>query len=244
MKIFVISLKNSAKRRKAITSQMKKMDLDFEFVDAVDGRLGLPKKYEPMVNRKLAKKRLGGDLSDGEIACALSHALVYKKIVDEKIKNSIVLEDDCIIDNYFAEMVNNKLCEKSGKGFIYLYHLYGRAMYGTKQSFLKGYDAVKLAKTPNGAVGYYMTFDTAEKLIEKVLPISWVSDWGVDIVNMVDTVAITPRIVKHPPIEQSVLESGRTGNKSTFGQFGFLSTTCYKFKKIFSYKISENITGD
>ena len=244
MNIFVISLKTATDRRKKITATMKKLGLDFEFFDAVDGRNGLPKKYQPMIDRTQAKKRLGKNMSEGEIACALSHALVYKKIVDKKIQHSIILEDDCIIDKDFAKMVKNKLCEKSCNDFIYLYHLYGRAVYGTKNKFLNGYNTVKLAKTPTGAVGYYLTLETAEKLLQKVLPISWVSDWGVDVVNMVDTVAITPRIVKHPPMEQSVLESNRTGNKSVFGQFGFLSTVCYKFKKIFSYKISNSVTGD
>ncbi len=242
MKIFVISLKDSKDRRKKIESQMKKLKLNFEFFDAIDGRKVLPKKYESMVDRKLAQRRLGKEISDGEIACSLSHALVYKKIIAEKIKNAIILEDDCIFGDDFAEMVKNKLCENSGKDFIYLYHLYARAMYGSKNKFFKQYNMVKLAKTPNGAVGYYLTLETVQKILEQALPISYVSDWGVNINNITNTVAITPRIVTHPKIDNSNLEILRTGNKNSVGQFGICSLLCYKFKKIFSYKISKTIT--
>ena len=79
-------------------SQMKSLDLTFEFFDAIDGRQGLPNKYEKYVNRK-------NSLSDVEYGCALSHALLYKEIVDKKIPHSIILEEDCIIDNDFAKLV-------------------------------------------------------------------------------------------------------------------------------------------
>ena len=51
MKIFVISLKDSKDRRKEMESQMKSLGLAFEFFDAIDGRQGLPNKYESMVDR-------------------------------------------------------------------------------------------------------------------------------------------------------------------------------------------------
>ena len=123
------------------------------------------------------------------------------------------MEDDCILGDDFAEMVKNKLCENSGKGFIYLYHLYARAMYGSKNKFFKQYNMVKLVKTPNGAVGYYLTLETAKRLYESIIPISWASDWGVNINNITNTVAIIPRIVNHPKIELSYLENNRTGKK-------------------------------
>ena len=242
MKIFVISLKDSKDRRKEMESQMKSLGLAFEFFDAIDGRQGLPNKYESMVDRKLAKKRIGADISDSEIACALSHALVCKKIIDENIDNAIILEDDCILGDDFAEMVKNKLCENSGKGFIYLYHLYARAIYGSKNKFFKQYNMVKLAKTPNSTVGYYLKLETVKKILEQVLPISYLADWGVNINNITNTVAITPRIVNHPKIELSYLENDRTGKKSMFGQFGFWNWLCCQIKKQFSYKISKTIT--
>ncbi|NLJ92631.1 MAG: LPS biosynthesis glycosyltransferase, partial [Aeromonadales bacterium] len=36
--IFVISLTRSIERRASITKQMKRLELEFEFIDAVDGK--------------------------------------------------------------------------------------------------------------------------------------------------------------------------------------------------------------
>ena len=242
MKIFVISLKDAISRRKEITKQMKVLGISFEFFDAVDGRNNLPKKYESMVDRKRARHRLGKDMSDGEFACALSHALVYKKITDEKIKHSIVLEDDVILSSDFGAMVKQKSCEKTGKDFLYLYHLYARAMIWGKMPFLKGYDVCNMAKTPNGAVAYYISVNMAKQLSAEALPISWVSDWGVDIASY-NSALIVPRIVTHPPMEKSNLENNRTGKNNIAGQFGIAPWVWYKFKKIFSKKVSQCVEG-
>ncbi len=42
-------------------------------------------------------------LSLPEIACTVTHILIYKYIVDNGIENSIVFEDDCILKENFAE---------------------------------------------------------------------------------------------------------------------------------------------
>ena len=243
MKIFVISLKDSKDRRKEMESQMKSLGLAFEFFDAIDGRQGLPNKYESMVDRKLAKKRIGADISDSEIACALSHALVYKKIIDENIDNAIILEDDCILGDDFAEMVKNKLCENSGKGFIYLYHLHARAIYGSKGIFYKEYNSVKLAKVAKSTVAYYLTLKIAKELYKDSVPISYFADWSLDLVGLFNVVAIMPRIIQHPKLENSVLEKDRVFSKNKFGQFGFWNWLLYQIKKQFSYKISSRVEG-
>ncbi len=51
------------------------------------------------------KKRIGREMADPEFGCALSHLFVYKKIIDEKIDYTIVLEDDAILGQDFAKMI-------------------------------------------------------------------------------------------------------------------------------------------
>ena len=241
MKIFIVSLKDATQRRQNITKRMKDLGLSFEFFDAVDGRNGLSECYEPMIDRNAIKRRLGG-MSGGEIACALSHALLYKKIVDENINNTIILEDDVILSDDFSVMVTQELCEKSGKDFIFLYHLFARAMVWGKVPFFNKYSLVKLARTPNSTAGYYLNNYMANYLYENTIPISWVADWNVNIAS-INSGAMVPRIVQHPAIENSGLEKNRQAIKKAFGQFGFYSYLCYKVKKIFSYKISKTVEG-
>ena len=80
----------------------------------------------------------------------------------------------------------------------------------------------------------------ARQLSKIGLPISWVSDWGVDIASY-NSGLIVPRIVSHPPMEKSSLEGSRTGNGSMFGQFGFMPWLKYKAQKMFSTKVSNSI---
>ena len=166
MKIFVISLKDSKDRRKEMESQMKSLGLAFEFFDAIDGRQGLPNKYESMVDRKLAKKHIGADISDSEIACALSHALLYKEIVDKKTPHSIILEDDCIIDNDFAKLVKRNYLQNSNCKGVLLYHLSASVIKLFSKPLFGEYQIHKIAKTPFAAVGYYLTLPMAEKLLK------------------------------------------------------------------------------
>ena len=92
--ILVISLPDSTDRRKAITARLDALSLPFEFVDAVDGRNGIPDECKPMVDRQGAVSFMLHPLSDAEFGCALSHLAAYKRVVDDGIPHALILEDD------------------------------------------------------------------------------------------------------------------------------------------------------
>ena len=93
--VFVLSLPDCHDRRARVSAALDGLGLPFEFVDAVDGRRGLPPEYESQIDRPLAQKK-GGILSDAEFACALSHINIYRRIVSENIDYALVLEDDAV----------------------------------------------------------------------------------------------------------------------------------------------------
>ena len=239
MKIFVVSLKSATDRRKQITDTMKKLGLEFEFFDAVDGRKGLPKKYEAMIDRELTKKRFG-EMSDGEYACALSHGLLYKKIASEKIKNVIVLEDDAIINEDFTTMIKNKLCEKSGCDFIPLNHTHTAKLPWGEREFLGKYKMIKIARMSKSTAGYYINLNAVKYMAQNTFPISYTADWGVNLMHL-NVRAIYPRIVKHPKIEYSSLEQNRKKPKVYYKQFGFLNWLLYQLKKPFITKVCNKV---
>lgn len=76
-KIFVITLENSFRHKHL----KEKFDFDYEIFFGVDGR-NTPKHKT---------------WSHGQLGCTISHLNLYKKIVDENIKNCLILEDDAII---------------------------------------------------------------------------------------------------------------------------------------------------
>lgn len=95
--VLVISLPDEVQRRSAIAAQLAALSIPFEFVDAIDGRSGLPAEFEARIDRARTQRVLGRPMSEAEYACALSHMRVYERIVAEKLAGAIVLEDDAIV---------------------------------------------------------------------------------------------------------------------------------------------------
>ena len=105
MPVFVISLPEATDRRACITKIFDDLGLDFEFIDAVDGR-----KFD-VLNHPLydAPKRLayfGKHLTGGDLGCILSHKKIYQHIVNENIPKALIFEDDVILRDGFLKILN------------------------------------------------------------------------------------------------------------------------------------------
>lgn len=85
--IFVISLARAPERRKSIEEHLRGLDLQYEIVDAVDGKL-LP------VDEQKKLLAPGVSYAPGVIGCYLSHLAVYESLIDRSIPMALVLEDD------------------------------------------------------------------------------------------------------------------------------------------------------
>ena len=95
MKKMVISLSTAKERREHIMAEFAQQDVDFEFFDAITP-----------VSLDLAISQLGLDgyhstLHQNEIGCLLSHMILWKKVVDEKLKYIAIFEDDIYFGLYF-----------------------------------------------------------------------------------------------------------------------------------------------
>lgn len=102
--IFIISLPEAEDRRSRIAKIFADMGLDFEFIDAVDGR-----QFD-VLNHPLydAPKRLaffGKHLTGGDLGCILSHKKIYQKIIDENIQKALIFEDDVILREDFFNVL-------------------------------------------------------------------------------------------------------------------------------------------
>ena len=91
--IYIINLARASERRQRISAALDALGLRHEIFDAVDGsRLddqAIARAYDP------AGARAGyRDMSRGEIACALSHQGVYRKMLDDGVPHALVMEDD------------------------------------------------------------------------------------------------------------------------------------------------------
>jgi glycosyl transferase family 25 len=94
--MFVISLPESADRRRCVTDQMDAAGLQFSFLDAVDGRKG----DHPLLSRFDALAfmiRHGRPSVPGEAGCYASHYLAWERCI-ELDRPVVILEDDFLLE--------------------------------------------------------------------------------------------------------------------------------------------------
>ncbi len=105
--IFVINLARSTKRLIQTTERLSAVNLTFKRIDAIDGNNLTDKQKYLHYNPQLNKQKYHYALSNGQIGCYLSHRKAWQKIVDEKLKYAIVLEDDFYIDEPIHDAIKN-----------------------------------------------------------------------------------------------------------------------------------------
>jgi glycosyl transferase family 25 len=99
--IFVINLERSTARRADMIRQLSELRLNFTIVRAVDGQACDKSTLEKEYSSQQSKRLHGRDLTPNEIACSLSHISVYERMVQERLRCSVILEDDVQIEFAF-----------------------------------------------------------------------------------------------------------------------------------------------
>lgn len=166
VKIFVISLVEDFKRRKRIDEMFSDLKVDFEFVDAVDGR---EKKAEDFKEYN-AKKRMqthGKHLTGSEMGCFVSHKKVYQKIVDQNIQNALIFEDDIILDSCFFDVVSEIYRMPISFDMIrFLGHpKFERMKLRKIYQFQTGHHLVRYVGLPGGAYATLVTLEGVQKIL-------------------------------------------------------------------------------
>lgn len=182
LKIFVISLARAAKRRADISARLKTAGVEFEIVDAVDGKTLDEKEYRHRLINDLYYCPQATDLSPSEIGCFLSHYNLWKRIVAEKIPFALVLEYDAVwSDDFF------NICEAvvASKYYWNAVHLAGRKpvkvlseieSYGQRQ-------LIRAKRVGQTTVAYLIDYDGAVKFIKLNYEIraqidhQWINYW-------------------------------------------------------------------
>ncbi len=104
MQVLVLSLKEDQERRERIAQALNYFGVKFQIIDAIRGK-NIDRENDPRVfNGKscvvrhnfLSKTTLVGNLTDGELGCAMSHLKAYQYIVDSNEPGAVILEDDFV----------------------------------------------------------------------------------------------------------------------------------------------------
>ncbi|UTY25871.1 glycosyltransferase family 25 protein [Treponema denticola] len=99
MPIYVLNLEHNTERKKYMQDILKNIPVPYSFFPAVYGKE--IKNIDDVYDSKKTLKILNRVLNEGEIGCALSHRLIYKKMIDENISQALILEDDVSLSPEF-----------------------------------------------------------------------------------------------------------------------------------------------
>lgn len=108
LKIFLINLDSRPDRLAYVSKQLDELGLDFIRISAVIGK-DLNLEEQRLFDKRgfiLEQKK---ELVLGEIGCAMSHRLIWQKMLDENIDHALILEDDVNIDEYLVDFLKKTI---------------------------------------------------------------------------------------------------------------------------------------
>lgn len=200
MKIFVISLKSSSERRALITKNLNELGLEFEILDAIDGRSLTESEIV------LSTRALNYAVERGEIGCSLSHLSVYARMIAMDISDALVLEDDAIPSPELPEILRALEAKHSDKPLVTVLTKIDQYIAAPEQQLSDNHCIHRFIEG-TGAYGYIINKTAARKLIEFLYPVWLVSDrWQfIKENNICDIQCIIPYVISHPPYKDGEL---------------------------------------
>lgn len=183
---FVVSLLHQEKRRHYVSTHFRERGISFTFIDAIYGKKLTNQELETVSSTPLSLKQIYRKLGLGEIGCALSHKLIYKKIIEEDIQYALIFEDDVILnDSIFSHLDSiSSLPETWDVLFLGQHCFFSRNISVKTNFWSRGKKRNWLRPIENcyGAYAYVISKKGAQKLNEMTHVLSrpidhYVGDW-------------------------------------------------------------------
>lgn len=157
---------------------MQKANLQYEFFNAVDGYTFTKEELDEYVSPNHTYVR---DFLPGEVGCLISHYLLMKKIVEQNLPYALILEDDVELSPNFPTLLEELEPLIEPGDLISLYasfpELCNLRVEGNINNIYK-FVKPESGNLVVGAVAYIITYLSAKKLIQKLLPMhNVVDDW-------------------------------------------------------------------
>jgi glycosyl transferase family 25 len=205
--VWVLNLKVDKRRLRFMTKQLRALNLAFTVVEALDGR-HLSPEDQRLYSKERAVKFSKRELTPGEIGCALSHARMWERMVREKLKEVLILEDDILIGETFPEILRNRGRLPKDWEFINFSTEVEQEPFG---KFITGIHRASRHKAlAVRSSAYLIRLKGAKKLLEHVYPIGHSADgitWRTDITGLV-SYGVYPRVVILTDLGSSIWSRG------------------------------------
>ncbi|MBT0882303.1 glycosyltransferase family 25 protein [Campylobacter sp. 2018MI13] len=224
MKFFIINLEQDIEKRQKITALCESLGLNYEIIKAVYGKAlsedEIKKNTYPKEEQLKLFKRT---LSLGEIGCAMSHRLCYQKIIEQNLEDAIILEDDAVFDKNLLEFLKYKNEFPKDLELLLLGHqrqIYSDDGFRIESPFslrfnkkILNWNLKRLVGRGNGAYGYYITNNGAQKLFKAMNKFHLPADLYTSNETFINLYAIYPILIKLGIINTSSTQDNFTNKK-------------------------------
>jgi glycosyl transferase family 25 len=177
---YVINLARSTERKEHMTGELERIGIDYEFVEAVEGRdldLHDPEVIHPSV--------LGTAwVRAGSVGAAYSHLRVYEKILEGGAEHALVLEDDVRLPADLLSQVESIAPYLAGAEVALLNYDSPQACLMSKEDSVRLPSGRELmlpldVDQPRSSAAYLVTRDACKRMVNSVAPYRAHSDnWG------------------------------------------------------------------
>ena len=160
---YVISLKRETTRRKNIEQVLGKQHIPFTFFDAItpDRIDEVAKKFNIMLDRSAKRK-----LWDGEIACALSHIVLWDFVLENHLDYINIFEDDIHLGENAKELLEVDYLPDDID--VLKLEANGKMRLKQPQAVKCGRHIYPITFKQSGTAGYTVTAKGAKYLLEQV----------------------------------------------------------------------------
>jgi len=196
MKIFVINLEKDIKRRESILAQMERLSISFEFFKGYYAKEMSKEEISKHYDKKKTYRNLCLELVPAQIGCALSHVMLYKRIIDQNIDVACVFEDDVILPDGIMDSLNF-IIAKMSKTIPQIFLLSPVETNGIVE-YQSEHFSIEKYKNGFFTSAYVLNKAAAKSLLKNLYPISNVADcWPyIQRHNFVDLYGTNPGLVE------------------------------------------------
>jgi len=182
--IFCINLDRAKERKKLIQKKwIDELGFEITFWNGYDRRDIENNKFIYKYDKSLSIGLLKRELNCGEIACATSFCMLYEYILNNNIKEAIIMEDDVspviFHRSEVFDYINQGKLEFSKSELMLMHNLHPRQMKDSNKIYTnpKKYFS-KCLQAPYGNQFFYANKHTIEKLYEILISMSMPADWA------------------------------------------------------------------
>ncbi len=205
--VLLINLPRSTERLARMRSRLQMLGLDYEVLEAVDGRARW-NELLPTVDVPSFERHVGRDVLPGEIGCYHSHLLAWKRFLASEAHVLLVLEDDMVFADDFMQALCTALQAAEHWDMLKLAKI--RAKQPVCQGLLGPYRLNAYLGAATGFGAYLIQRETAKKLLPRLLPIRAPIDRELEQVHRHD--------IRHYGLEPFAAEPRDEGQSTITGQ--------------------------